>query len=106
MVKRKIIEDKLYYSAGGVRPTCQYLLIRSCGGRPAYWLRGEGAILLGSAFDGLAGVARVPIHFARYVHYDCQYDEKRDCAHEQRVILLPQSDVEECVNARQSCADH
>jgi hypothetical protein len=61
---------------------------------------------LGQSSRGLARVARVPIHLARHVHYDCQHDEERNCAHEQRVILLPQSDVEKCVNARESCADH
>jgi hypothetical protein len=60
----------------------------------------------GPVLGALAGVARVPIHFARHVHHDCQHDEERDCAHKQRVILLPQGDVEKCVNARESCADH
>ena len=56
--------------------------------------------------NALAGVARVPIHVARHVHYDRQHDEERDCAHEQRVVLLPQGDVEKCVNAREPCTDH
>src|SRR5262249_27231697 len=48
----------------------------------------------------------VPIYLARHVHYDCQHHKERDCAHEQRVILLPQSDVKKQINASKSCADH
>src|SRR5215470_858560 len=58
------------------------------------------------AFAVLARVTRVPIYFSGYVHDDCQHNEKCDCAHEQRVILLPQSNIEKRVNACQSCADH
>src|SRR5438105_3407514 len=54
----------------------------------------------------LAHVARVPIHLARHVHHDGQHNEERDRAHKQRVILLPQRDVEKSINARQSRADH
>src|SRR6267143_800406 len=55
---------------------------------------------------GLACVARVPIHLPRYVHHDCQHDEKRDRAHEQRIILLPQSNVQKRVNTRESGPNH
>src|SRR5262245_63276976 len=46
----------------------------------------------------LTCVACVPIHFASDVHDDRQHNEERDGAHEQRVILLPQSDVQKQVN--------
>ena len=51
-------------------------------------------------------VARVPIDLARYVHHDGEDDEQRDRSHQQRVILLAQRDVEKCVNARETRADH
>lgn len=53
-----------------------------------------------------ARIARVPIYFSRHVHYDREHDEERDRTHEERVILLPQSDVEKCVNACETCANH
>jgi len=42
----------------------------------------------------LTRVARVPIDFTRHIHHQSEHDEERDCAHQERVILLPQSDVE------------
>src|SRR4029453_14350486 len=59
-----------------------------------------------SVHSSTIGVACVPIYFAGHVHYDCQPDKQRDCAHEQRVILLPKSDVKKQENTRQSGADH
>ena len=56
--------------------------------------------------SSLAPVSRVPINLARYVHHDREDDEERNCAHQQGVILLAQSDVEKRVNARQTGADH
>ena len=53
-----------------------------------------------------ARITRVPIYFARHVHDDCQHDEECDRAHEERVILLPQSDIEKCVNTSETCANH
>ena len=41
--------------------------------------------------SALARIARVPVYLARRLHHDCQHNEERDCAHEQCVILLPQS---------------
>src|SRR4030095_15095559 len=58
------------------------------------------------AVDTLTRVACIPIYFASHIHYDCQHNKERDRAHEQRIILLPQSDVKKQVNTRQSGADH
>jgi hypothetical protein len=52
------------------------------------------AIFQRSVSDDLARVACVPIHSSCDVHYDCQHEKERDSAHEQRIILLSQSDVE------------
>jgi hypothetical protein len=54
----------------------------------------------------LAGVPRVPIDLARHVHHNCQHDEERDRAHEQRIILLAQCDVQKQVNPSQAGTDH
>src|ERR1700756_4328984 len=60
----------------------------------------------GSSLESSTRVACVPIYFTGHVHYDCQDNKERDGAHEQRVILLPQSDVEKQVHTCQSGADH
>ena len=48
-------------------------------------------LILSTLRGRLASVARVPIDLASHVHHDRQHDKERNRAHEQRVILLPQS---------------
>src|SRR5439155_4838326 len=59
-----------------------------------------------SVFAGLGRIARVPIHLTRHVHHDRQKDEESDYAHEQGIILLPQSDIKKRITAGKPGADH
>src|SRR5581483_1252978 len=54
----------------------------------------------------LGRITRIPIHLARHIHDHGEDDEEGNRAHEQRIILLAQGDVEEGVNARKTSPNH
>src|SRR3954470_1325130 len=73
------------------------------------WVAGQDSSptnRLASLTGGSVRVARVPIDFARHPHDDAEQNEERDCSHEQRVVLLAQSNVKERVNAEEPATDH
>src|SRR5205823_345523 len=60
----------------------------------------------GKLTGGSVRVACVPIDFARHPHDDAEEQEERDRSHEQRVVLLAQSNVKEGVNTKEPAANH
>jgi len=103
---RRKVKTKCLRIESGVRVYTQSFFDPVAGRKPIAFPVCKCASFLRSAVDVLGRVPRVPIYLSRHVHYDRQHDEECDSAHEQSVILLPQRDIEKCVHARQTCANH